>query len=973
MKHIALIVVMLMASLSFIGNIRADETKGVEREVNGLVISAATGKPISDTIYVELMTPDSLVVGRCMTQRDHRRSYSEPTYWFDLKFTAPGNDFILKLFSPDYAAVYKHLKIKNYSTDAGTLQLRKLTRFEKGMQLGEVNVTASVIQVVNKGDTIQYNADAFAVAQGSMLDALVEQLPGVELRDNGQIFVNGRFVDKLLLDGKDFFKGNQFVLLQNLPAYTVKNVKVYEQLSNTNEVFGKGVSRDDPDLYVMDINLKKGYNNGIIANAEVGVGTHSRYRGRAFGLLFNKSVRLGAFAMINNINEKRRPGSDGDWDPADGTSGLTTTKSGGLDYGYFKPDRSVTLNGSVTAQYNKTNLNQLTNTQNFLAGGNTFTRRWNDNKDRDVNINTDHTFTFRPKSGNAFNETLMLNAFYGTNKSSVNTTEGTFNRNPGEVPSLRSQLENGWVDDMDAINRYLELRSSGQKSFGFGLNNFTVLSLPWKIDGFRLIGSLDMHRSDDNQLNTNDYLLQYAGQDPTVMLRSNPQKAHGYKYILAFDITKQVTKRFQVALRVDYFQIYEFKSNTWLTDNGNSSDGNTGQMMLPSMRAETMMRLDPRNSYFTGLHENNLRPRLSLFYNYEKRDEDGMLNSDVGLAVDVDANIQQAWIDYTGLTNARAGKNFTSPRIRSVLWWNTPGMKTKWQISYDLTMPTDLNPFDMLDITLDSDPLNIRTGNPDLTWALGHSFGFMGFSKNWLWNRFMFSCGLNYEIDRRMPAMSYSYDRATGVRTYRPVNVNGNRHGYFYVNPTIALNRAQTFRLSFTPMIMPRRSVDMISLNEFESTQESVVKSMNFSFNGTLSYSVKRFMVAADGKVETQRSTSEQDYFTPFRVTKFNYGVRGRVKLPWDVEVSTDLKMYSTRGFDYAEMNTNQLVWNARLTKSFLKGMMLFSVDGYDMLGRVKNITYRVNEQGRTETWVNNIPSYVMFSLRWNFSKSPRE
>lgn len=966
---------MLVSSLCVISPALANKATGSEREVNGLVISAATGKPISDTIYVELMTPDSMVVGRCMTQRDYRRSYSEPTYWFDLKFTSPGNDFILRLSNPDYATVYKPIKTRNYSTDAGTIQMRKLTRFEKGFQLGEVNVTASVIQVVNKGDTIQYNADAFAVAQGSMLDALVEQLPGVELRDNGQIYVQGRFVDKLLLDGKDFFKGNQFVLLQNLPAYTVKNVKVYEQLSNTNEVFGKGVSRDDPDLYVMDINLKKGYNNGIIANAEAGAGTHSRYRGRAFGLAYSKDFRLGAFAMLNNINETRRPGSNGDWNPTDGTAGLTTTKSGGLDYGYFKPDRSITLDGSVTAQYSKTSLNRLTNIQNFLAGGSTFTRRWNDNISREVNLNTDHALTFRPKSGNAYNETLRLNAFYGTNKTSANTTEGTFNHNPGEIPDLRKQLEDGWVDEMEAVNRYLELKASNQKTYGFGLNNLTVLSLPWRIDGLRLIGGVDMHRSDDSRQNTNDYLLQYAGQIPTVMLRSNPRKEHGYEYNLAFDITKQITKRFEITLRVDYFQTYEFKSNTWLTDNSNSNsdDGHTEQMMLPSMRAETMMRIDPRNSYVTGLHENNLRPRLSLFYNYEKRDERGMVNSGLGFGVDIDANIRQTWINYTGLTNARAGKNYTQPRVRSVLFWDTPGMKVKWQFDYNLTMPSDLNPFDMLDITLDSDPLNIRTGNPDLTWALGHNFSLMGYSRGWLWNRLMFACLFQYEIDRRLPAMSYSYDRTTGVRTYRPVNVNGNRHGCFYVTPTIALNRAQTFTLSFTPMFLPRRSVDMLSLNEFESTHESVVNSLNFSFNGTLSYNVERFMIAADGKVETQRSTSVQDYFTPFRVTKFNYGVRGRVKLPWEIEVSTDLKMYSTRGFDYAEMNTNQLVWNARLTKSFLRGMMMFSVDGYDILGRVKNITYRVNEQGRTETWVNNIPSYVMFSLRWNFSKKPRE
>ena len=72
-------------------------------------------------------------------------------------------------------------------------------------------------------------------------------------------------------------------------------------------------------------------------------------------------------------------------------------------------------------------------------------------------------------------------------------------------------------------------------------------------------------------------------------------------------------------------------------------------------------------------------------------------------------------------------------------------------------------------------------------------------------------------------------------------------------------------------------------------------------------------------------------------------------------------------------MNTNQLVWNARVSKSLMKGSLIVAVDGYDILGNVKSIFYNISEQGRTETWVNSIPSYVMLSLRWNFSKKPRE
>lgn len=95
--------------------------------------------------------------------------------------------------------------------------------------LGDAKVQSSRIKFYHKGDTLVFNADAFNLAEGSMLEALIDALPGVELKRNGEILVNGRRVDELFLNGKDFFRGDRLVLLENLPAYMVKDVKVYER------------------------------------------------------------------------------------------------------------------------------------------------------------------------------------------------------------------------------------------------------------------------------------------------------------------------------------------------------------------------------------------------------------------------------------------------------------------------------------------------------------------------------------------------------------------------------------------------------------------------------------------------------------------------------------------------------------------------------------------------------------------------
>ena len=139
--------------------------------------------------------------------------------------------------------------------------------------LAEVKVRASHIKFYHKGDTLVYNADAFNVADGSMLDALIKQLPGVELKQDGQIFVNGKRVESLLMNGEYFFRGKNQLMLENLPAYTVKDVKVYEWAGELTRMSG----REHGDLeYVMDVRLKKEYAVGWIANAEAGSGTKDR-------------------------------------------------------------------------------------------------------------------------------------------------------------------------------------------------------------------------------------------------------------------------------------------------------------------------------------------------------------------------------------------------------------------------------------------------------------------------------------------------------------------------------------------------------------------------------------------------------------------------------------------------------------------------------------------------------------------------
>ena len=98
-----------------------------------------------------------------------------------------------------------------------------------------------------------YDASAFKLPDGSMLDDLIRQMPGVKMNDNGEIFVNNRKVDEVLLGARSFMGGNSKVLLENLPYYTVKNVKVYEKetdrMKRAFEAYINGKSANSKNLY----------------------------------------------------------------------------------------------------------------------------------------------------------------------------------------------------------------------------------------------------------------------------------------------------------------------------------------------------------------------------------------------------------------------------------------------------------------------------------------------------------------------------------------------------------------------------------------------------------------------------------------------------------------------------------------------------------------------------------------------------
>lgn len=211
--------------------------------------------------------------------------------------------YIVRIENEGYETSYYNLNILpseekhgEVIRDMGRVRLPRIMK----RKLDELVVSATKIMMVMKGDTLVYDATMFQLAEGSMLDELVKQLPGVRLEKGGRITVNGHFISSLLVDGKDFFNGDPQVALQNLPAYMVSKVKAYQKVPDnayiTRPSDEKGPRIDDP--WVLDVSLKRQYAKGYVANAEL---AHSVYQSkpmlaRLFGLRFTDKSRIALYA-----------------------------------------------------------------------------------------------------------------------------------------------------------------------------------------------------------------------------------------------------------------------------------------------------------------------------------------------------------------------------------------------------------------------------------------------------------------------------------------------------------------------------------------------------------------------------------------------------------------------------------------------------------------------------------------------------
>lgn len=938
MKYHLFLLAMLASTALTMSMPTASAQEKKERKVSlyGQVFDSFT-RTYLDSAVVTVMTADSTVIAS-----DTARTYRSGTrVWgqsYSIDVPAQSARFIIQAVAPDYLPAsidYELNRIgRNSSFHVPAIYLKKTgkdTMMEK--ELNEVVVKASKVQLVWRGDTMVYDATAFNLAEGSMLDDLIRQLPGVELKDNGEILVNGEKIDYLTLNGKDFFKGKNKMMLENLPYFTVKNVQVFHKSTRESEYLGHDIEKKD---YVMDVQLKREYAEGYIANAEAAGGTHNRWLARAFGLRYTDNARLTLFGNANNINENRRPGSEGDWTPSNQPMGQRTYETLNANYRYERQGKWED-EASVSVAWNNTENESRTTSTTYMQTGDVLSRSQDISRSKSFSLNASNNFFLKAplylSSGTSFNTSPTRSWANGNSETLSNDT---------------------------LTNRTLSDNYSDGRNWSLAQMIILRKALPWGDDiSLSFLGRYNENRSNGYR----HYDLEYFRPTPSADRRNEyrPNSSRKHHWTAGLNYSLSLGKGWGLQLEYGHSQDFSSACNPlYRLDRDSTFDALSPSLgELPLLTAALQ---DSLNSQWTSQWTQSDRGAAQLQYSHYK------------------ANERQIFFNATlPLSQKREREHYTRHPIdtavvqRNVLfdpsvvfYYNDLKRHNIINVTYHHTTNTPTIT-DLIGYRDESNPLSVRLGNPDLHNSTRHLLA-ANFTHNVPRREQTFRIASSYDVTIGQIMQTYDYDNQTGAYTYKPKNVNGNWWWDGSVNYTTTLDSAKHWRVTEETRFV-RHNVAYATNGAETTTRRFWIRErfgLRYKFN-------ERFDIEPTANVEWERAWSPMATYQTTNIWDISYGVNLHWRLPWQLHLSTDLREYHRRGFEDPSLNTNHLIWNAQLSRIFLKGQLTAKLVGYDLLNQISHTSWKVGSEGISSTWQRGIPSYVMVHLSWKFSRKPQK
>ncbi|MBQ8443234.1 MAG: TonB-dependent receptor [Bacteroides sp.] len=952
MRRIVLFVLLIGISTTLLlAQNRGQQGRG-RVTLSGTVMDKEDDSPVMQATVQLLSLPDSTMAVGNVTDANGRFSLS----------ARPGK-YVLKV---SYVGYLSYMKEYQLTASKPNVNAGKIALASDAIMLKEAVVVAEAPQVTVSGDTLGYNASAYRTSEGAALEELVKKIPGAEVDDDGNVTLNGKSISKLLVDGKEFFGGDVKTGLQNLPASMVERINAYERQSDNARITGID---DGEEEAVLDLTVKKGMNQGWVGNFDGGMGTEDRYsvsgNVNRFASHGKNSNQFSLIARANNVGDRRFGGGGGPmWRRS---NGLTTSKEIGANYAM--ETEKFEFGASVRYNYRDNDAQSVGQVENFLPSGNSsFSNSNSANRNKNQNLNAYMRLEWRPNDMTTF--FMRGGLSWGDTESTSKSLSSTFNSDPYAVvadPNLYLNFDADSNEELDKIRVNASDVTSLSESNSLSANGNMQLTRKLNDTGrnvtLRLIGSYGDSESDRFSNN----LTRYYSGDGIASFYTDSIRRYITTPTNNYNLGAEVSYSEPLADRV-YLQFsYRFQYGYSESDNStyNMPFGWVVSDGVPNQFSQHQSEwFDSEQSKYAEYKKYDHNARVIFRVNRE------LWRLSAGVAFrpqNTELTYKKGDIDTITTRNVF---NF-SPEID---FRYQPQKQTQLRFSYR-GRSSDPSMENLLPVTDNSNPLNIRTGNPGLKPSFSHNMEMRFNTFNMDAQRGIFS-NVNASFTQNAISDIRKYNETTGGWTTMPENINGNWRIFGMFGMNTALKNKKFTIDTFTSASF-NNNVGYVTTGEMTEAQKNTTTNLSLGERLGGRYRNDWLEIGLNASINY---TFEKDKLNPQNNQEpynFSYGGNIQINAPWGTSISTNMTNQARRGYSDASMNRNELIWNAQVAQSFLKGALTVSFEWNDILKEQSNITRSLTSSGRSVYTYNGVNSYGMVRLIYRFnifgSKEARE
>ncbi|MGK4567085.1 outer membrane beta-barrel protein [Flavobacterium sp. 3HN19-14] len=816
--------------------------------------------------------------------------------------------------------------------DFGTIAVK-----ESAKDLNEVVVKSEAPPIRIKQDTLEFNASSFKVRDDANVEALLKQLPGVEISPEGKIKVNGKEVNNILVNGKPFFGKDGKIATQNLPSEIIDKVQITDTKTKEEELSGQAASSDTKTI---NLTIQKDMNKGLFGKFGAGKGSNDRYEASGLINYFKDEQKFSFLGGSNNVNSIGFS-MDEIFDSMGGGRNVYMSNDGSfsIDGQQFGSGNGITLSSIVGLNYADTYLKKIetsgsyfyTNaktsnvfknrTQRFIAAtatepaksyiseseGNSdrFSDGHNLNFDIQYKIDSLTTLSIRPK--------LLKNRAQSKSVSASSATNdiGLVYRSSGDNDSNNNS--ESFENEM-YLNRKFKKKG---RSLGVAFNNTNK-----KSDANSTINSETFYFQDPDK--DDDFRHQ----------RANDATKHD-EYYSRIGYSEPITDSLSVTIRT----AFNWKKNS-VDKNTFNRDGLTNQY---TTYVDTL-------SYGLNGKSTNITPSVGLTLRKKKYSFGMTLGS-------VFTTYKTSQL-YKGNTTAM-DKNYVYADADGWLNYNIDKSKSAYvYYNYDVELPS----VEQLFIVDKTQPLSQILGSADLKPAKRHNI-YLNYN-NYDWatkSGSYFYGGANFQEQEIIMASKLDEQNLVNVMTYK--NIDNTFNVFLGFNLSKSIKKEQhKFTYDFGMNDGYTLSKGLTNNSLFQS------KSFYFEPNAHLTYEYGEILTFQPSYNYTYNITHFSNYSID-KSSTFRHVVKAETTVKWNHVVFGNDFGYTYNSNIADGFKKDFYLLNASLGYNFFKDKLLAKVKVYDILNQNTNATRSISPEAITDMQNTVLKRYVMFSLSYKIEK----